>query len=94
MFKLFKVEGSSLYPLLKEGELVFCLKLFTFSKIKVNDLVLFKDKIRGLMVKKVTSITQKGYFVKGEDAFSYDSRDFGELKKSDLLYKVFFKLAF
>lgn len=91
MFKLFKVEGSSLYPLLKEGEVLLCLKLFSFNKIKVNDFVLFKDKLRGLMVKKVTSIKKDSYFVKGEDAFSYDSRNFGTLKKSDLLYKVFYK---
>lgn len=89
MFKVFKLEGDSLFPLLKEGEVLLCLKIFSFSKIKLNDFVLFKDKTRGFMVKKVTSISENGYFVKGENAFSYDSRNFGELKKSDILYKVF-----
>ncbi len=89
MFKVFRVEGDSLFPLLKDKELLFCLKTFSFSKIDINDFVLFKDKTRGFMVKKVISISKKGYFVKGENAFSYDSRDFGELKKSDILYKVF-----
>lgn len=91
MIKLFKVEGSSLYPLIKEDEVLLCFKLFSFNTIKVNDFVLFKDKTRGFMVKKVTSISDKGYFVKGETPLSYDSRNFGALKKEELLYKVVYK---
>ncbi len=90
MFKLFKIEGDSLYPLVKEGEVVLCMKLFNFNKIKINDLVLFNHKINGFMIKKVTAINDKGYFVKGENPSSYDSRDFGELKKEDLLYRVLY----
>jgi len=90
VFKLFKIEGDSLYPLVKEGEVVLCIKLFNFNKIKINDLVLFNHKINGFMIKKVTDINDKGYFVKGENPSSYDSRDFGELQKEDLLYRVLY----
>ena len=90
MFKLFKVEGFSLYPLIKEGEVLLCIKLFCFNKIKKNDFVLFRHKLKGLMVKKVSSIKDNKYFLKGENSFSYDSRDFGKLKKEELLYKVIY----
>lgn len=90
MFKLFKIEGSSLFPLLKEGQVVFCLKPFFLNPIKINDFVLFTRPGTGMMIKRVHDINDKGYYVKGENAFSIDSRDFGELAKSELLYKVIF----
>ena len=94
MLKIFRIKGSSLFPLLKEGEVVLCLKIFSFNKIKLNDIVLFKHKTYGLMIKKVTSIKNDNYFVKGESIDSIDSRDFGELKRSDLLFKVLFRIPF
>jgi len=90
MFKLFKIEGFSLFPLLKEGEVVLCVKLFSFSKIKLNDIVVFKYKDNGSMIKKVKKINENGYFVQGENPDSIDSRNFGELQKKELLYKVIF----
>lgn len=90
MFKLFKIEGFSLYPILKEGEVVLCVKLFSFSKIKINDIVVFTQKDNGCMIKKVIKINQHGYFVQGENPDSIDSRNFGELQKKELLYKVIF----
>lgn len=92
MFKLFKIEGFSLYPLLKEGEVVLCFKLYAFNKIKINDFVVFNHKIKGLMIKKVSSIENNKYFVKGETPDSIDSRDFGSLEKKELLYKVLFRI--
>lgn len=91
MLKFFKIEGFSMYPLLTEGTVVLCFKLFSFNKIRKNDFVLFNHKIHGFMIKKVTDITKNGYFVQGENSFSIDSRNFGELKKEDLLYKVIYK---
>ena len=93
MLKLFKIEGFSLFPLLKEGELVLCVKLYTFSKIKINDVVVFKHKNNGSMIKKVKKINENGYFVQGENPDSIDSRNFGELEKKELLYKVIFNFS-
>ncbi|MDC0932677.1 S26 family signal peptidase [Arcobacteraceae bacterium] len=92
MFKLFRVEGYSLFPLLKEGEVVLCSKLFSFSTIKVNDIVVFK-KNNVVMIKKVKEINSKGYFVQGENPDSIDSRNFGELQKKEILYKVLFNFT-
>ena len=93
MLKLFKIEGFSLFPLLKEGEVVLCVKLYTFSKIKINDIVVFKHKNNGSMIKKVKKINENGYFVQGENPDSIDSRNFGELEKKELLYKVIFNFS-
>lgn len=87
MIKLFKIEGSSLHPILKDGEVVLCMKIFSFTKINIDDIVVFSHKIEGLMIKRVTNISSTGYHVQGENPFSIDSRNFGELKKDQLLYK-------
>lgn len=87
MLKLFRIEGSSLHPILKEGEVILCIKIFSFSNIKINDIVVFSHKKEGLMIKRVTNISEKGYYVQGENPYSIDSRNFGALKKDQLLYK-------
>lgn len=92
MLRLFRIDGVSLYPHFREGEVVICRKLYAFNKIKVNNFVLFKHEDEGMMIKRVSHINEKGFYVKGENPFSRDSRDFGELQKEQLLYKVFMKL--
>ena len=87
MIKVFKVEGNSLYPYLKEGQRIFCLKVFKFSKINIGDFVVFTKAPYGMMIKKVENIQDGKFFVKGTDPMSIDSRDFGLLKRSDILYK-------
>lgn len=87
MIKLFRIEGSSLHPILKEGEVILCVKIFSFSNIKINDIVVFAHKKEGLMIKRVTNISAKGYYVQGENPYSIDSRNFGALEKNQLLYK-------
>ena len=93
MLKLFRVEGFSLYPFLKEDEVVLCFKLYSFSKINLNDTVIFKYENNGSMIKRVKKINPNGYFVQGENADSIDSRNFGELEKKDLLYKAIFNFT-
>jgi len=91
MIRLFKVSGHSLFPLIQEGERICCIKVFNFTKLKISDIVVFKNASYGLMIKEIKAIDQKGYFVQGTDPFSVDSRDFGSLKKNSIKYKVLFK---
>jgi len=92
MLKLFKIQGNSLYPSFEDGQRVLCVKTFQFLKLKINDFIVFEKKGYGLMVKQIISIEDKGYFVKGYDSYSIDSRDFGLLSKSEIKYKVLKKL--
>ena len=43
------------------------------------------------MIKRVTNISSDSYYVQGESPYSIDSRNFGELSKKELLYKVIYK---
>lgn len=92
MFKLLEIQGYSLYPLFKEGEVVLAIKILPFLKIKTNDIVVFNKESHGLMIKKVRSVKNNEYFVVGENPDSIDSRNFGLLQKKELLYKVLFKV--
>ena len=44
------------------------------------------------MIKKVTKIENKRYFVKGTNPFSVDSRDFGVIGIDEMEYRVLFKV--
>lgn len=90
MVRVFKIQGDSLYPFLKNGQRVLCIKTFSFFKLNINDFVIFEKKGYGIMVKQIISIEDQGFFVKGTDSHSIDSRDFGLLSKHEIKYKVLF----
>ncbi|CAA6809803.1 MAG: Unknown protein [uncultured Sulfurovum sp.] len=96
MIRLFKVSGHSLFPLFQDGERVFCIKIFNFTKLKISNIVVFNKEPHGLMIKQIKAIDKeahdkKSYFVQGTDAFSIDSRDFGSIERESIKYKVLFK---
>jgi phage repressor protein C with HTH and peptisase S24 domain len=81
-----------MFPILKDGDTVVAIKNFSFLKIKVDDIVVFQlPTHKKLMIKRVVSVHDGLYKVLGESSFSTDSRDFGTLKKEEILYKVLFK---
>ena len=90
MLQIFKISGDSLYPFYKNGQRVLCRKIFGHTAVKVNDTVVFKKEKYGLIIKKVTSIQNDGYFVEGTDPLSIDSRLFGTITHQEILYKVLF----
>jgi len=87
LIRLFKVEGDSLYPYLKNGQRIVCFKLFKFSNIQIGDFVVFSKKPYGLMIKRVEEIKKRRFFVQGTDPMSIDSRNFGLIDRADILYK-------
>jgi phage repressor protein C with HTH and peptisase S24 domain len=91
MLQVFKISGDSLYPFYKNGERVVCRKIFSKTKIHVDDTVVFEKENYGAMIKKVKSVENNAYFVEGTDPYSIDSRNFGTLTKKELKYKVLFK---
>ena len=91
MLQLFKISGNSLFPLYKDGERVLCRKVFSSTKLRVKDTVVFKKNTHGMMIKQVKSINEQGYFVEGTDPMSIDSRNFGSVTKEEIKYKVLFK---
>lgn len=95
MIKLFKIKGDSLFPIYKNGEIVLSLSS-KFLSLKENDIVVFKEKNNGLMIKKIKSIhtqqNKKKYFLIGTNAHSIDSRNFGSIDESHISHKVLFKI--
>jgi len=91
MLQFFKISGDSLYPFYKNGERVVCRKIFSNTKINIDDTVVFEKDNYGDMIKKVKSIKNNQYFVEGTNPHSIDSRNFGTLSKEELKYKVIFK---
>ena len=79
-----------MYPFLKNGETILCMKplLNSFSK---DDIVIFNHEKEGLMIKKLTKINENGFYVEGTTPYSIDSSIFGYLQKEDILYKMIFK---
>lgn len=80
-----------MYPLLKNGETIFCMKPI-FNNLKKSDIVIFNREKEGLMIKKITRIDEHGYYVEGTTPYSVDSSIFGYLKKEEILYKMIFRI--
>jgi len=91
LIRFFKVSGHSLFPLLQDGQRVFCIKIFKYIPLKIDDIVVFDKAPHGLMIKQIKAIEENGYFVQGTDAFSIDSRDFGLIPKESIYYKMLFR---
>ncbi len=88
MLKIFKVEGHSLYPYLKQGQRIVCFRVFIFNKIRPGDFIIFRKEPYGLMIKRVKYIQNKQVFAQGTDPSSIDSRDFGLINATEIRYKM------
>jgi signal peptidase I len=92
MIRIFKVEGNSLYPYLKDGQKIICLKVFEFSQIALGDFIVFSKKPYGLMIKRVERVNNGMFFVQGTDPMSIDSRNFGFIERTDIKYKKWIQI--
>lgn len=91
MLRLLKVTGDSLTPEYREGDYVFIAKIpFFFDSIKKGDVVAFRHSVHGTMIKYVDRVDagQEAVYVSGTHADSVDSRQFGPVRKEEILGKV------
>ena len=88
-YKIFRVEGDSMFPSLKNGDLVLINPDF---EPKIGDIVLaahpFKKSVK--IIKRIKEITAENrYFLIGDNPTeSTDSRSFGTIAKKDILGKI------
>ncbi len=90
-FMVAKVEGSSMQPQLKAGDLIFLLKT---QNLKVGQIAIAKrpDRPNLLVIKRVKAVTKNGYWLEGDNqSESDDSRIFGEVENELVLGKFLFK---
>lgn len=94
MIRLFRIQGNSLTPLFKEGELVLGIKPSKLFSLKKNSIVTFSHRKVGTMIKRIKTIQDDEVFVEGTIPQSLDSRTFGTLALSKIQYKILFKIPF
>jgi signal peptidase I len=90
----FVVREESMEPLLFPGD---ALLINRFSKVKKNDIVIFKNPQKnikaGYLIKKITKINGDKIYVEGiNKEKSIDSRHFGWVSQKDVIGKMIFKL--
>jgi nickel-type superoxide dismutase maturation protease len=86
MLKLRRVDGPSMLPTLKQGQIV--LGVNWRIKLKPNDLVIFRQN--GMeMIKRIKSLNSQGLFLIGDNpSSSTDSRQFGDVARDQVIAKV------
>ena len=88
-FRIFCVEGDSMFPILKEGDLVL---INPYAELQIGDIVLaqhpFKQSVK--IIKRITEIlNDEKYFLVGDNlSESSDSRSFGAISAKDILGKA------
>ena len=91
MFRLLKVQGHSLYPEFRDGDYVLAVRVpFPSGKIKSGNVIVFRQPVHGLLVKRVQKVLDDGtaFEVRGTQIESTDSRNFGPVPLSQVLGKV------
>jgi|TARA_B100001741_G_scaffold313503_1_gene319997 nickel-type superoxide dismutase maturation protease len=80
-----KIKGDSMWPTFNDGDIIGC-EQYSGQIISVGDLVVFRHPFKNKVtcVKRVKSITEKGYFVEGDNPdplASEDSHNFGPVSE-------------
>ena len=91
MFRLLKVRGHSLYPEFRDGDYVLTARVpFPSGKIKSGNVIVFRQPVHGLLVKRVQKVLDDGtaFDVRGTQMDSTDSRNFGPVPLAQVLGKV------
>lgn len=85
-FSLFKTQGHSMEPKIKNGSFFLSSSLpFKFSNPKAGEIIVFRNDNK-LIVKKITKIENNKYFLEGENKM--DSKNFDPIDKKKILGKV------
>ena len=91
MFRLLKVRGHSLYPEYRDGDYVLTARVpFPSGKIKSGNVIVFRQPVHGLLVKRVQKVLNNGtaFEVRGTQFDSTDSRNFGPVPLAKVEGKV------
>ena len=98
-FPLLQVNGTSMYPTLKEGNILLGSRIFNKKKIRIGEIVVYKSPVRDVegkrryFIKRVVGKTVHNnkvkYYCEGDNKNnSYDSRHYGFIPCEDIICKV------
>lgn len=90
-FALARVQGHSMEPTLKQGDIIFISRLvFLFRRPRRGDIIAFTHKNK-LFIKRIQGIVNNTYRVRGDNKQdSLDSKVFGAVRYSEITGKVLF----
>jgi len=90
MLRFFKIRGDSLVPEYSQGDFVLISKIpFFLTPPSPGDVIAFRQPGYGLLIKRIQSIgVDGGLNVIGDHPESVDSREFGPVRRQDILGKV------
>ena len=74
-------------PIYEEGDYVIT---FSRSNYKHGDNVVFYDSIYGRLIKRISYRTVDGWFVNGTNQHTLSSKQFGTVRKNQIIGKVVF----
>lgn len=82
-------------PFISSGDVILVNRLsYLFKNPKIGDVVVIKkNNKKKYLVKRIQRIREKTYFVVGDNKReSIDSRNFGWIRKKDIVGKLLFKI--
>ena len=94
MFQLLKVAGDSLLPEYQSGDFVVILKISGCIRLRVGDVIVFRQPGYGILIKRIQAISPDGQEITaiGANPASVDSRIFGVVRLRDVLGKVVWQI--
>ncbi len=97
MFQIFRIEGQSMYPAFKHGDIVLTRTAPKINScLKLGDDIVFDDPKHGVLLKRITGIDIKKKKVKtaGLHVDSLCSSHYGLTPMSRVIGKVIFRISF
>lgn len=91
MLRIHKVTGDSMSPDFREGDfVVLTTGPFFLKRLKIGDVIIFKHKLYGMLIKRIASINPETaeVYVKGTRPDSLDSRRLGAIRHDAIRGKV------
>ncbi|WP_344797406.1 nickel-type superoxide dismutase maturation protease [Litoribacillus peritrichatus] len=91
MIRVFKVEGTSMFPTLNQGD--FVIASLWFRRLMPNQLVIVKHPIYGTLVKRIQSVQPNdGFTLCGDNPESVSSEKMGLVKRQQIIGKVIYSV--
>ena len=95
MFQFLKVTGESLSPSFHEGDYVLIAKSpFLLRSLHSGEVIVFRHPSYGVMIKRIERLSPDGneIYVLGTHPESTDSRQFGPVRREDVVGKVLWRI--
>jgi len=87
MIRLMRITGDSMSPEYQDGDFVFLMNIFR-GRIKRGDVIVFRNRLYGRLIKCVENITDDGVYVVGTADNSLDSRRLGPVNPDAIQGRV------